>query len=475
MCTPTFGGGGKRQCVVKTLDLYEHMPQKGQEISLDAFERFALDRKTVLDGIDKAHAMGMKREEMKATIDKLLAQYLPERFRDEAQLAEDRMKDHLSHSILCVAYSRTADLQRWFVQQEDRLFKHRFNDLGLEGRTGTMRMLRGAEWTAVTKDEYSAIGKKLMAVFGGRNMNIKENSYSNVNAEHFYKCKEPWTHIYRVRFEEVSVLVRSRQVFLDRGDAYVLSRDLDAIASVSFCERLSRKLKRMQADFYETVYQERERLGPLLMSLPEAYASLSLRAVKLKKGCVKLEEVPAVMQACAPLCMRESYNKLRGGHRHKYNARMQLNLFFKAIGVTLDEVLVLWRTEFMKGKGGMSADTFQKEYSYNFRHQYGQEGSRIKYKPFCCQQLIHASLDTSRTTGCPYKTYGPADLQNALRGMCLQGGAVKTVLEKADEGHYQVACTMAYEARHAEPFADGGVQHPNQYFNEAHKKYMQNK
>lgn len=469
MCTPTFGGGGKRQCVVKKLDLYEHTPKEGQEISLDAFEQFALDRKRVLDGINKAYAMGMKRDEMKATIDKLLAQYLPERFRDEAQLAEDRLKDNLSHSILCIAYSRTADLQRWFVQQEDRLFKHRFNALGLQGRTGTMCMLRGAEWKAITKDEYAALEKKLMAVFGGRNMNINENSYSNVNAEHFYKCKDPWTHIYRVRFEDVSALVRSRQVFLDRGDAYVLSRDLDAIASVSFCERLSRKLKRMQEDFYETVYRERERLGPLLMNLPEAYASPSF----VTEGCVTLEQVPAVMEACAPLCMRESYNKLRGGHRHKYHARIQLNLFFKAIGVTLDDVLVLWRMEFMKGKGGMSSDTFEKQYSYNFRHQYGQEGSRIKYKPLCCQQVLHASLDTSHTTGCPYKTYRPADLEDALRGLCLKRDVVRSVLEKADQGHYQVACTMVYEAREGQPFAEGGVQHPNQYFNEGHKKHMQ--
>jgi DNA primase large subunit len=461
MCTPTFGGGGKRQRVVKTLDLYEHMPEEGQEISLHAFEEFALDRKRVLDGVHKAHAMGMKHDEMKATIDTLLRRCLPE---------HDRLKDRLSHSILCVAYSRTADLQRWFVQQEDRLFKHHFNALGLEGRTGTMCLLRGAEWTAITKDEYTAIEKKLMAVFGGRNMNINENSYSNANAEHFYKCKDPWTHIYTVRFEEVSVLVGRRQVFLDRGDAYVLSRDLDAIASGSFCERLSRKLKRMQEDFYETVYQERERLGPLLMSLPDSYASLSLRAVGLEEGSVGLQELPAVMEAFAPLCMRESYKKLRGGHRHKYRARMQLNLFFKAIGVTLDEVLVLWRTEFMKGKGGMSADTFQKQYSYNFRHQYGQEGSRIKYRPFCCQEVIHSSLDTSRTTGCPYKTYRPADIEDALRGMCLKSEVVKKVLEKAGEGEYQVACTHVLRARHGEC---GDVEHPNQYFIEARKKHAE--
>lgn len=453
----------KRQRVVKTLDVYEDTPKNGEEISLRTFEQFALDRKRVLEGINKACSMGMRGDEMKGTIDNLLLQYLPERDRDKAELAEDLRKDHFSHSILCMAYSRTADLQRWFVQQEDRLFKHRFNALSSEGRTGTMRMLRGADWNHLTQAEYGELHVRLMAVFGGRNMNLKENSYSNVNAEHFYKCTEPWRHIYRVRFEEVSVLVRSRQVFLHRGDAYVLSRDLDAIVSSSFCERLSRKLKRLQENFYEKVYEERERLGPLLMHISDVHVS------PIAGGCVTLEQVPAVMQASAPLCMRDSYKKLVEGYRHKYFARMQLNLFFKAIGVTLDEVLVLWKREFMKG--GMTDDMFQKQYSYNFRHQYGQEGSRIKYKPFCCQQLIQASPDTSHTTGCPYKSYRPADLEAALRGMRLSKEVVGAVSEKADRGQYQVACTKVFHAMHGKCGLNDVVQHPNQYFLDSRKCY----
>jgi hypothetical protein len=34
---------------------------------------------------------------------------------------------------------------------------------------------------------------------------------------------------------------------------------------------------------------------------------------------------------------------------------------------------------------------------------------------------------------------------------------------------------MAFEAREGRKFAEGGVQHPNQYFNESQNKYTENK
>jgi hypothetical protein len=47
------------------------------EISMHEFEQFALDRMRVLKAIDAAKAKGMKPDEMRTTVDKLCAQYLP--------------------------------------------------------------------------------------------------------------------------------------------------------------------------------------------------------------------------------------------------------------------------------------------------------------------------------------------------------------------------------------------------------------
>jgi DNA primase large subunit len=132
---------------------------------------------------------------------------------------------------------------------------------------------------------------------------------------------------------------------------------------------------------------------------------------------------------------------------------------------------VFWKREFMIG--GINGEKFDREYAYNFKHQYGETGSRIKYKPFCCQHLIHSSpvTDSSCTAGCAYKHYKPADLQNALNGMRLKTEVVTDVMNKAKEGQYQLACTMVYEARHACEAKKECVQHPNQYFKDSRQYY----
>jgi DNA primase large subunit len=41
----------------------------------------------------------------------------------------------------------------------------------------------------------------------------------------------------------------------------------------------------------------------------------------------------------------------------------------------LEEALVYWR----RGFSQLTDDKFQKEYKYNIRHSYGQEGKRMNY------------------------------------------------------------------------------------------------
>jgi DNA primase large subunit len=236
-------------------------------------------------------------------------------------------------------------------------------------------------------------------------------------------------------------------------------------------------LKRNQARFYDIVFEEEERLGPLLMSIPDGYVHPTFEG----GGQVALADFAALMDASAPLCMWSTYSKLtsKTGRTHlKYFARMQLNLFLKGIGVKLEDVLQFWKREFQAA--GLNGEQFEKEYTYNFKHQYGVSGSRIKYKPFCCQQLIQSSpvKGTCCTSGCAYKHYSPADLQHALNGMCLERGVVTAVMNKAREGHFQVACTMVYEARHAAQAKKDCVEHPqvfvehpNQYFKDSREYY----
>ena len=59
----------------------------------------------VLKAIDAAKAKGMKADEMKESIDKLCAQFLPLRDHVLPELEEDLRKDQVSHYVLRMAYS----------------------------------------------------------------------------------------------------------------------------------------------------------------------------------------------------------------------------------------------------------------------------------------------------------------------------------------------------------------------------------
>ena len=465
MGTPTFGGGGAKRQKVRSVGLYRERPTG--DIDVDEFERFSMDRKNVLTGIERAHAMGLKGDKMKEAIERLLGQYLPERDRDEAQLAEDRRKDYLSRHFLCLLYSKSAEKQRWLLQQETRLFRHRFNALGAEERGKLMCELRGADWEPIAENTYGKLEARLMAVYGGRNMNMQESSYSRENAQYFHSVKVPWTHIYAVPFEDVFDLVRGRQVLLEGGRAYVLSRDLDAIAADSFKKHLSMKVAECGRAFYEIVHEEEESLAPLMLGFSDAHVDAAYAA----GDNLALRELDAALEKSAPLCMRSAYGVLRDRHHLKHNARLQFGLFLKGIGVKMEDALFFWRTEF--GKGGTTGEEFEKRYTYNFQHQYGQAGARKNYQPYACCKVIGAGPDPSGATGCPFKNCQAADLGKRLGGMGLTGAVVTAAVGKAREGHFQVACTMAYEARHGKLSAEGGVQHPYQYFAESRKFYKE--
>lgn len=49
-----------------------------------------------------------------------------------------------------------------------------------------------------------------------------------------------------------------------------------------------------------------------------------------------------------PLCMQKLHQKLRKDHHLKHFARLQYILFLKGIGVTLEDALSFWRSEFTK-------------------------------------------------------------------------------------------------------------------------------
>ena len=443
--TPSLGvppaGGARAAESMHFVHLYKHTPTHA--ITLEQFEAYARNRKNVLQGIDEAKARGVLHKEMSAYVQELLRQHMPEPAY-AAQVTEARAVDNASHFVLRLAYSRTETMRKWFVKQEGELFTYRFNKADDCMRAECMQGLE-----SLGEDEYDMFEQELSSTFCWRDMTGEK--------QYFKDEKEPWTHIYKVPFEQVVDLVRQRKVFLCGGWAYVLSVDTASVAVTAFRERLMRELQMYSRNLEDKLKDEAERVAPLLLSMPEQDASGVFGFVSESK--LGLDKLPAAMAASAPACMRRTWQILHEQHHLKHAARLQFGLFLKSVGVSLEDAYKLWMSEFMKG--GKSSDEFDKEYSYNLRHMYGQEGSRAKYSGHSCKVVI-ASLDSTGQTGCPYRACKTQDLERMLGQMKVSDAAVKSAVALAQEQRYQLACGLVYQARYGKEI--GQLTHPHQYF-----------
>ncbi|XP_039252683.2 DNA primase large subunit-like [Styela clava] len=421
-------------------------------ITLQEFESFAYDRVKVLHYLD---SLGVSYVKNSPDYCQKLGDYLrknyvgftltsePSKDTEERNL-EWRRKDHISHFILRLAYCRSDELRRWFLEKEVDLFKYRFN---CESTSSIKQFLMLNDMT------YYPISEEEKEKFSAH---LKLISYDMTQS------KVQSTNFYKVPFTDVLNLVSSRRVFINSGYAYVPQSELISIISTRFREHLSKALAQTSRSLPEL--EEDDRLLPILRgfnknTLAEAYDP------NKNAGKVSIKQIDELSKISFPLCMRQLHQVLRETHHHKHWARLQYGLFLKGIGVTLEESIKFWKAEFSKGVG---EEKFNKEYSYNFRHMFGREGKRTNYAPYGCMNIIMKNVPApGEHHGCPFKHSSPELLKQRLHHYKIPKDSIDEIIKLMKSQHYQIACTKYYEVTHKVDEAGFQLNHPNQYFDES--------
>ncbi|KAH8864473.1 DNA primase large subunit isoform 1 [Schistosoma japonicum] len=379
---------------------------------------------------------------------------------------EDIHKDIISHFILQVAYCRSEDLRRWFVQQEVDLFRFRFlneRNNSVSGPEIISRFLHENHLNFTPISDTERINLQRYLVAGTATTGVDHNT----------------TAFYKVHFTKVPDLVRSRRVFVQGGYAFVPEPDLVSLVVSCFRTSLSRNLSHLGLTLCSRIACEENRILPLLSTLSNRYLGEDYSAKAPVTGAIKADDIDgfAKQPGLFPPCMAQLHEALKAHHHLRHAGRMQYGLFLKGIGLPLEESLKFWRKAFSPK---CDNDQFNKAYAYNIRHNYGKEGKRADYTPYSCIKIISGSAPGAGDYhGCPFRHMDPELLQQRLlSGGRLSSEVAETIVQRAKERLYHLSCREYLRGMlklSVDDISGVTIHHPNQYFEEARKLSQSNK
>lgn len=448
-----------------------------QEITLEQFETWAIDRLKVLIEIESCVARSKSLKDMETVLRPLLNKYLPlspSTGKNESAVAEERMKDHYSHYILRLVFCRTEELRKKFIKNEAILFKIRYNMLPPREQEEFIHLnLDKLSWSYISATEKEDIFDNLYAAtnFAIR-MAIDPSmlAFNNEQLKNHIRANESFI---KLPFEKVPNLVSSRSVYLYKGFAYVPSALQLNLLAVEFQDSLAQILTRT----FQVLprLEEDDRILPLLNNLSHNFSSIQLHDFGDNSGSnsdINAQSItsPEIMKHF-PLCAKHMTKNLVASSHMKYNGRQQLGLFLKGIGLSVDEALLFWSYQFTKGSQGMGLEKFNKEYKYNIRHMYGLEGARTNYRPWDCGTILNKPRPgKSEYHGCPYRDLSTDALVVQLQEMgIVDQHDINGVIDDVTKNDYTIACTRVFELTHKKELGLRGdanlhINHPNLYF-----------
>lgn len=465
------------------ISFYDQPPL--EEITLEEFELWAIDRLKVLIEIESCIARSKTLKEIESIIKPLLLKYLPMTSASSSnQLVtqQERKKDLYSHYILRLVFCRSEDLRRKFLKNETILFKVRYNMLQPKEQQEFIEYNKTKlPWHYVTQEEKVDLFDELYAASASsiRNVLLSDNldmnhGFSSDQLKNHIKLKEEFV---KLPFEKVPSLVSTRLILIKSGYAYIpTSLQLNLVAS-EFQELLQRSLIRTFQALPRL--EEDDRLLPLLNNLSSNFSSMEYESSfgddpSLVSDINASSITTPTITKHFPLCAKHLQKNLVLNSHLKYQGRQQLGLFLKGIGLSVDEAMRFWSYQFTKGSNSMTMEKFNKEYKYNIRHNYGLEGARINYKPWDCSRILSKPRPgKGEYHGCPYRDLPMEILIRDLNEMGVNDlHDINDIKDDISKSNYTVACTRVFEVTHKQQLAkvsknnaDGiHINHPNLYF-----------
>lgn len=212
-----------------------------------------------------------------------------------------------------------------------------------------------------------------------------------------------YLEIYKVPWQMVKQLVAQRLVELRKGYAYPSDTQVATVITTYYQNSLYQTIKQLNAGLPNIVLDERlkEHFDRNVRTIHRALrlkGKESYCEFPIDEDEVNLNSVNSLAESFPP-CMVNTYSMLHEQHHLKYEARKQLILFLKNIGLSNEDMINLIKDH---SEQIMSFEEYKrKKYEYFIRHLYGLEGSNIQYKCDNCASIISNKFEFGSSYGCP--------------------------------------------------------------------------
>ncbi|MHA1212901.1 MAG: hypothetical protein ACTSSH_10615 [Candidatus Heimdallarchaeota archaeon] len=275
-------------------------------------------------------------------------------------------EEFAGHGLLRIVAAENPRVQGWLIEQEGDLFEWRFS----KSKTTETKL----EVAKYIFGEDKVIGPhELWSQF-----NINERDFKE------FKMGTKRSGSIGVHFTCVPKLVSNRSALVKNGWVIGLINDFAGGVKIAFERKLRTRIRESKesidriarSSIQKPVAELKEELSKVIHTMSSGSDRIALSNFRL-----------FTRQSVFPQCMLDLYNEIMKQGHINHDERLQLGLFLKNIGMSVDEQLQFWYDRAVDNIG-LTYDQFASGApGYQIKYMYGLVGGRTDYSAHKCSSI----------------------------------------------------------------------------------------
>ena len=361
-------------------------------------------------------------------------------------------EDFIGHLVLRITAAITEDkiFTNWFVEKEGDLFQKMFDNETFSVKINILKDLFNGEFYIDIKEIASTL-----------NLNTNEEQLRILVGGSLPLRKKllPSDILVAVKYYYVPRLLRERLGYIKHGWLVAPLRLIRGDVKGHFQKKLRNKINALKEKLIDD-----EKRSLLFKEMAEEIFNYWKKTATSKSfyddNFFSEEKKLYTQLEYYPPCMKDLISKLRTTGYLSHSERLQLGLFLKRLGMSLDEQLEFWYKNAVDNIG-ISRDEFEKKAGYIIRHIYGLEGSRKDYEAPKCETVINRYY-------CFFSSNDLSSIKTFLKEQNIGKSVIDNIIEEVRNRDYRSACSKflsgKFNVRYKKPMS-----HPLLFFRIAYR------